>query len=114
MKIKLSPIASAIPLSILHVDGDKITINNITLDFTPLQIGEILPISAIDPSCGIASDITRDSQGHINLTILLPHGSNAPEETRFPVAYDTPIVINSGDVPLPPYDTIIEEEVSND
>ena len=114
MKIKLSPISSPTPLSQLHISGDKITINDLTLDFSPLQIGEILPVSAIDESCGIVSDITRDSEGHINLTILLPHGPNAPVETRFPVAYDTPIIITSGDVPLPPYDTIIEEEISND
>lgn len=114
MKIKLSPVLFDTPLSVLHVNGDKITINDITLDLSPLKIGEILPVSAIDPACGITESITRDASGLINITIRLPHGPNAPKETTFPDAYYTPIIVTSGDVPLPPYNIVVGEEVTND
>ncbi len=42
--------------------------------------------------------------GVVNITLCLPHGANAPEETRFPAAYDVPMTVVDGQVPLPPYD----------
>jgi hypothetical protein len=51
----------------------------------------------------ITGDVSRVS-GEICLSLLLPHGANAPEETRFPAAYSIPLIIADGPVPLPPYD----------
>ena len=50
-------------------------------------------------------DITRIS-GSLQMTILLPHGANAPEETRHPAPLE---LTANGPVALPPYDA---EEVS--
>ena len=111
MKIKFSPVEYSIPLTQLHVDKDVLTINGIELDFSPLLVGDVLPISAINESCGIMDIVTRDTDGHIVVTVRLPHGQNAPKETLFPDAYDTPIVITSGDVPVPPYSAPVEENI---
>ncbi|MDO2946932.1 hypothetical protein M8828_01375 [Aeromonas simiae] len=102
MKIKLSPNNNASKLTAV-VSGDVITLNDIALDFSPLGEGDVLPASAIN-SPWIASDVTRVG-GEISLTLCLPHGANAPHETRFPAAFDVPITVMAGPVPLPPYET---------
>ncbi|MGL6596867.1 hypothetical protein ACSZOB_03400 [Aeromonas veronii] len=97
MKIKLSPIRmDAEPLQ-AFTEGDKITINGAEYDFAPLKKGETLP--QFEP---FASDIERDEDGVICLTLKLPHGDNAPEETRFHAAYGVAIDVE-GEVPVPPY-----------
>ena len=99
MKIKLSPVRSDNEPLIASVKGDVITVNGAAYDLSPLEAGEELP--APEPFAG---SITRDDGGVIHLTLMLPHGANAPEETRFPAAFETAIDIESGDVPVPPYD----------
>ncbi len=101
MKIYLSPVRMDTTL-IASVSGDTITVNGATLDFTPLLEGETLPAAAVENEW-ILGDAHRIS-GEIHLTLRLPHGANAPFETRFPDAYTVPITVVSGDVPLPPYD----------
>jgi hypothetical protein len=81
------------------VAGDVLTLNGEPLDFSPLPAGATLPREAID-SPWIAGDVTRAMDGTLTVPLILPHGANAPHETRFPA----PITINSGAVPLPPYD----------
>lgn len=102
MKIKLSPINHETRLD-AAVSGDALILNGIELDFSPLGEGDVLPAAAID-SPWIASDVTRTS-GEICLTLSLPHGANAPRETLFPAAFDVPMTVTGGAVPLPPYDT---------
>ena len=99
MHITLSPIRAETPLT-LHRAGDVLTVNGEVFDFSGIPEDAILPREAV--ACGwLASDITRIS-GSLQLTILLPHGANAPEETRHPA----PLVLTSdGPVTLPPYDT---------
>ncbi|HHQ4611965.1 TPA: hypothetical protein ACSP2F_000053 [Aeromonas veronii] len=104
MKIKLSPVRADIkPLYAKVVDINTIIVNGETFNFAPLKLGETLPISALGEVSPFASDVERDINGELHFTLLLPHGQFAPHETRFPAAYDTPISIESGDLPVPPY-----------
>ena len=107
MKIKLSPVrADTTPLQATIKDKDAIIINGETFDFSPLQAGETLPVSAIGGASPFVSDIERDALGELHFTLRLPHGAFAPTDTLFPAAYDTPIDINSGELPVPPYDEV--------
>ncbi len=101
MKIKLSPVRMAEQLN-ASVIGDTIIINGLGFDFSPLQEGEMLPAAACNCSW-ILGDVTR-ANGEICLTLILPHGANAPQETRFPAAFTEPLTVVEGEVPLPPYD----------
>ncbi|MGU5533808.1 hypothetical protein [Aeromonas caviae] len=107
MKIKLSPVRMDDQLS-ASVDGDKITINGEVFDFAPLQEGAILPADAVQNDW-IMGDVRR-IYGEIHLTLRLPHGMNAPHETRFPAAFYEAMTVTNGPVPLPPYDAASEAE----
>ena len=100
MKIYLSPVSMSSRL-VASVVGDVLTVNDIQLDFSPLQDGETLPSGAVD-TMWITGPVRR-IDGVIHLTLVLPHGHNAPRETRFPAAYDEPMTVVDGEVPLPPY-----------
>lgn len=107
MKIKLSPVrADTAPLQATIQDKDTIIINGKTFDLSPLRAGETLPVSAISVTHAFVSDIERDAFGDLHFTLQLPHGAAAPQETLFPEAYATPIDINSGSLPVPPYDEV--------
>jgi len=101
MKITLSPVRMDAQL-IASVSGDTIMLNGAVLDFTLLQDGETLPHGAID-SLWIPGDVQRIG-GEIHITLRLPHGKNAPQETRFQAAFYEPMTVLDGEVPLPPYD----------
>lgn len=106
MKIYLSPVRMDIQL-VASVAGDTITVNGTVLDFTPLLEGETLPSTAI-LNDWIVGDVHR-IDGEVVLTLRLPHGANAPEETRFHAAFAVPMTVLSGEVPLPPYNAPVEE-----
>ena len=95
MKITLSPLRANTPLTASR-DGDKLTLNGETLDFGPLEEGEMLPADAID-SPWIVGDVAR-TDGALHITLRLPHGANAPEETRFPEPVIDP---PDGEIALP-------------
>ena len=95
MKITLSPTRRDETLTASR-DGDTLTINGEEFDFSPLEEGEALPADAID-SEWIAGDVTR-IDGDLRLTLTLPHGSNAPRETRFPEPIIDPL---DGEIALP-------------
>lgn len=103
MHITLSPVRADLPLT-LHRAGDVLTVNGEIFDLSGIPEGATLPREAVS-SDWLASDITRVG-GALQLTILLPHGANAPEETRHPASL---LLTTNGPVALPPYDT---EEVS--
>ena len=106
MKIKLSPARMDEQLD-ATVSGDSITVNGTSINFGPLLNGETLPNEAINNKW-IAGDVHRiDSE--IHLTLVLPHGAAAPQETRFPAAYAVPITVIRGAVPLPPYNEQAKE-----
>lgn len=109
MKIKLSPVRADAQLT-ATISGDILTVNTQVLDFSPLPDGASLPSEAVDTEW-LQGNITRIN-GEIHLTLLLPHGANAPYETRFPTAFETPITVLEGEVPLPPYDSEVQEAQS--
>ena len=104
MIIKFSPVRMGKQLNITRF-GDIITFNGEEFDFSPLPDCAVLPASAID--CKWITGEVSKTNGELELTIILPHGANAPYETRFP----TPIqVYLDGPVTLPLYDIPVEDE----
>lgn len=97
MTIKLSPQRRDDQLT-ASKQGYSLTINGVEYDFTDLPDGATLPREAIDCEY-ITSDVER-IDGEIHLTLLLPHGPYAPQETRFPQPLTNP---TDGPLPLPPY-----------
>ena len=104
MQISLSPMHREDHL-VASVSSDVLTLNGAAFDFSGVPEGATLPQGAV--SCDwLASDVQR-FDGEIHLTLILPHGANAPEETRFPV----PVTVSDGPVSLPLYETGAEPEV---
>lgn len=103
MKITLSPQRRTDTLTVSR-SGDTLTINGETFDFSPLPEGATLPQEAIG-SDWFAGPVERVG-GVLHVALVLPHGANAPEQTRFPA----PITLTGdGPVALPPYETEIAE-----
>lgn len=98
MQIKLSPQRSDIRLT-LEKQNQTLIINGERFDFKELPDGATLPNDAIQ-SDFIISDVER-IDGVLHLAILLPHGANAPHETRFPEPIE---VTEDGVITLPLYD----------
>lgn len=98
MKINLCPIRRDDTLT-LSRSGDTLTINGEIFDFSAIPDGATLPRAAVDCDW-LASDVERVN-GVLTLTVILPHGPNAPEETRFP----EPLTLTTdGPIALPAYD----------
>lgn len=81
MKIKLSPVRSDETLAISK-SGDSITINGITLNFGSLVDGATLPAAAI--GCAWVHGPVERVNGELMLTVAMPHGALASEQSRFP------------------------------
>jgi hypothetical protein len=104
MDIYLSPIRSDENL-LVEKQGDILTINSVEYDFTPLPEGATLTADAVD--CPWVVKEVRRENGVLSLYMLVPHGPNAPEETRFP----QPLLgVVDGPVPIPPANKPEEEE----
>lgn len=104
MKISLSPQLRAAPFA-MSVTGDVLEIDGLAYDFTPLGEGDVLPREAVNCPW-LVSDVARDG-GQVTLTLILPHGPNAPAATLFPA----PITVaEDGPVSLPPFDITPEIE----
>ncbi len=99
MILSFSPVRMDTPLT-ASVSGDVLTLNDVPLDFGPLPAGATLPREAID-NPWIAGDVTRAVDGTLTVPLILPHGPDAPDESRFP---PTTTVVD-GYVPLPAYDS---------
>lgn len=93
MKITLNPIRMDAQLS-ASVSGDVLNINGNAFDLSAYSECEWI----------IGEPENIDGVWHV--TVLLPHGADAPDETRFPA----PIIATDGPVPLPPY-TLEPEDV---
>lgn len=98
MIINFSPVRMDETLAVER-QGDVLYLNGEACDLGPLLEGATLPATAIS-SKWFAGQVDREN-GELTLTLILPHGPNAPERTRFP----QPITV-SGDglVELPMYD----------
>ena len=95
-QIDLSPMRRDDRLEV-SVSGDVFTINGAAFDFSALPEGASLPRDAV--ACDwLASDVVRTG-GVVRLTLILPHGPDAPQETLFP----DPVSPGDGPVALPPY-----------
>lgn len=102
--ITLSPVRADGSMT-LSKSGAILTIDGTEYDFGPLEDGDALPREAVE--CDrLASDVTRLGDT-ISLALVLPHGGNAPEETRFAEAH---MVTEDGSVAMPPYDVEPEPE----
>ena len=98
MKITLTPMRRDDRLTLWR-DGDVLTVNGESLDFGPLKEGALLPRDAVD-CAWIASDVERRG-GEICLALILPHGADAPVQTRHPAPLH---LTEDGPVALPPYE----------
>lgn len=105
MKITLSPQRRDDGPLTLSKQGDILTIQGTAYDFSQLPGGGTLPRDAVDCPW-LASDINRIN-GELELTLLLPHGANAPEATRFPEPIINP---SDGTIELPLYNTTEAEQ----
>lgn len=87
----------------LERSGDVLIINGEAFDFAPLPEGAILPATAV-ASGWIAGDVTREG-GVLCVPLILPHGPDAPPETRFPepvtLTGDGPVAVPDHDAPQP-------------
>ncbi|KPD10859.1 hypothetical protein [Phaeobacter sp. 11ANDIMAR09] len=88
----------------LEKQGDVLIINGEAFDFTPLPEGHILPRAAV-VSDWLVSDVTRVS-GVVQMTLILPHGAQAPRETLFPVPL---LVTGDGPVKLPAHSPTVQQ-----
>lgn len=98
MRISFSPRLAASPLPDVSTLGDVITIGGQEYDFSPLAGGDVLPRDAVDCPW-LASDVVR-IDGEIVLTLFLPHGLSAPQETLFPAE----IIAGDGPLIVPPFE----------
>ena len=98
MNIQLSPFRGNAPLVVSRA-GDVLTINGEVFDFTSLVDGDEIPEDEISGAY-FAGPVTRVS-GAVHLTLRLPHGPNAPTETRFPAPLLDP---PDGPLTLPDFD----------
>ncbi|APO81802.1 hypothetical protein [Pseudomonas putida] len=98
MLINFSPVRMDEKLRVV-CEGEILVLNGEAFDFSPLVEGATLPQKAI-VSQWFVGPVER-LNGKVALTLVLPHGANAPEETRFP----QPITVTQdGLIPLPGYE----------
>lgn len=95
MRIKLSPVRSDQELTVFK-QGESLTINGLTLDFSPLPAGGTLPAEAT--GCEWLAGPVERVDGQLIVALTMPHGADAPEEARFPADIVGPV---NGKVPLP-------------
>lgn len=98
MKITLSPTRSDTPLT-ASVAGDSLTLNGEVLDLSGIEEGAMIEAETL--ACEWVVGLVTRSAGEIALTLIMPHGANAPQETLFPAPLE---IATDGPVTLPPYD----------
>jgi hypothetical protein len=85
MQIAFSPVMTEGTLA-LHRAGGVLAVNGLAFDLTGLPEGATLPRAAV--GCPwLAGDVTR-LDGALRLTLILPHGDDAPETVRFPAVVE--------------------------
>ena len=95
MQIDFSPMRHDATLC-LSRSGDVLTINGAAYDFSPIPEGATLPRAAV--ACDwLASDVER-VDGELRLTLILPHGPDAPRDTLYPARLEQ---VPDGDIPVP-------------
>jgi hypothetical protein len=79
--------------------GDVLILNGESFDFSPLQEGDVLPISAIASDL-FAGPVSRLG-GRLHVSLVLPIGATAPEDARFPQPLEG---VADGIIPLPDFE----------
>nr|WP_321525993.1 hypothetical protein [uncultured Cohaesibacter sp.] len=105
MKLTLIPQRRDDALS-LSLAGDVLTINGEALDLSGIPAGATLPRDAVDCEW-LASDIERDEDGALCLSLILPHGFIADPSTDAARAVLYPAMIEvtkDGKITLPTYE----------
>ncbi|SPF81793.1 hypothetical protein [Pseudoprimorskyibacter insulae] len=83
----------------LTCEGETLYFNGVALDLSAIADGACL--AASDLGCDwLAGDVCRTG-GALHVSVILPHGARAPQQTLFPAPVT---VVADGPVPLPPYD----------
>jgi len=100
MQITLSPVRLQTSLTLIRL-GNTLVINGVPVDLATYD-------AAAAPCPWVIGQPYQMPDWRV--TLVLPHGANAPEETRFPAPIT---VMTDGPVDLPPYD-IVEEFVPPD
>lgn len=102
MQIRFTPMRHDQNLT-LSKAGETLIINGTPFDLSAIPEGATLPLDAVNCSW-LASDIERIN-GCLHLALILPHGSNAPQEALFPstitVEEDGPIALPSSNQEIP-------------
>lgn len=97
MLITFSPVRRDETLSLVRT-GDSLTINGTSYDFSDLAEGDALLPEAL--GTGWCAGPVQRREGRIHVHVCLPHGPDAPVETRHP----TPVLCeDDGPVPVPPW-----------
>lgn len=94
---------------VLHREDDVLTINGEAFDFGALPEGATLPREAIE-SRWFAGPVKRIN-GVLHFTLILPHGPQAPDATRFPEAVEFE---GNGEIQLPAWSLTEENSHAKD
>ncbi len=98
MKITLVPVRMDCPLEV-SLKGESLILNGEAVDLS--RVTEAGPLDAAEfGSSWIIGDVRRVA-GEIELSLILPHGADAPEGTRFPKPVRR---VKDGALALPDYD----------
>lgn len=95
MRIVFSPVRRDDLLELERL-GDQLLVNGVTHDFSNLAEGAERSIEEIGSDWFVGSVVRRD--GMLHLSLILPHGSDAPPETLYPVPFE---VQADGPIPVP-------------
>jgi len=67
----------------LSKQGDTLTINDVEIDFSPLESGTKLPSEVCQTYSPFLLAAQRNEDGELELTLLLPHSANAAQANLF-------------------------------
>ena len=97
MIINFTPQRRDDTLSLEKTSGDRLRINGELFNFNTLNDGDTIPADSI-PCEWIIGDVTR-VDGHVHVTLILPHGPNPTHVQAFPspitVTEDGPINVDA-------------------
>ena len=98
MYIHYSPVRSDSPIESSR-SGDVMTLGGMRVDLS--MVTALSEVDASRYNCPwIVGKVSRSATGELSITLVAPHGPNAPEETRFPSSVR---VSGGGPVPYPDF-----------
>lgn len=86
-EITFAPMRMEAPVT-ASIAGDRLTVDGVAFDL------------ASPGACPWLAGRPERAGGGWRLSLILPHGGNAPEETRFP---EPVLMEGDGEIPLPPF-----------